>query len=144
MKSRLLDNLGLKISAVLLAIFLWLFVTSRGLSELSFEIPIEFKNIPVGYGIASNINKTVQVTIRGQELMIKNIKSSDIRVMVNLSKAKEGEATYYITKEDIKLPYAAKVMNIQPSSLKLRLDEMVTKAVKIKPAVCRLGDLDLI
>jgi YbbR domain-containing protein len=140
MKELLLDNLGLKISAILIAIFLWLFVTSQGQSEIFFEIPIEFKNIPVGLGIASDGKKTVQVTIRGQELMIKNIRPSDARVYVDLGNAKAGKDTYYIDKDDIKLPYAAKVLNVQPSSLQIRLDETISKIVTIKPTISGLPE----
>lgn len=140
MKELILDNLGLKISAILIAIFLWLFVTSQGQSEIFFEIPIEFKNIPVGLGIASDGKKTVQVTIRGQELMIKNIQPSDVRVYVDLDNAKAGKDTYYIAKDDVKLPYAAKVMNVQPSSLQIRLDETISKIVTIKPTISGLPE----
>ncbi len=140
MKKLLLNNLALKISAILLAIFLWLFVTSRGQSEIFLEIPIEFKDIPVGLGIASNANKTVQVTIRGQEIMIKRIQPADVSVFVDLSNAHAGEKTYYISKQDVKLPYAAKVMNVQPSSLQIRLEEIAVKIVKIKPTITGLPE----
>ena len=48
MKKLFLENIGLKIASVLLSIFLWVFVTSRGLSEMSLDIPLEFKNVPAG------------------------------------------------------------------------------------------------
>lgn len=140
MKELILNNLGLKISAVLIAIFLWLFVTSQGQSEIFFEVPIEFKNIPIGLGIASNGKKNVQVTIRGQELMIKNTRPADVRVYVDLSNAKAGKDTYYIDENDIKLPYAAKVMNVQPSSLQIRMEEIAVKIVKITPTITGLPE----
>lgn len=140
MKRILFDNLAMKISAILIAIFLWLFVTSGGQSEIFLEIPIEFKDIPVGLGIASNANKTVHVTIRGRELMIKRIQPADVSVFVDLSNAHAGERTYYISKQDVKLPYAAKVMNVQPSSLQLRLEEIAVKIVKIKPTITGLPE----
>ena len=135
MKKLLFENLGLKISAVLLSIILWFFVTLRGQSEIFLEIPVEFKNVPSELGIVSANIKTVNVTVKGQERLMKNIKTSDIRVFVDLDRAKKGEGTYYINKDDIKLPYAVSVMNINPSSLKVRLDETVTKTVVVKPSV---------
>ncbi len=135
MRKLLFENLGLKISAVLLSLILWFFVTSRGQSEMSVEIPVEFKNVPSELGIVSANVKTVNVTVKGQERLMKNIKTSDIRVFVDLDRAKKGEGTYYINKDDIKLPYAVSLMNITPSSLKIRLDETVTKNVTVKPSV---------
>lgn len=135
MKRIFFKNLGLKISAILLSLFLWLFVTSRGQSEISLDVPIEFKGIPAELGIVSNSAKSVSVLIRGQERIIKNIKASDTRVFVDLSRGKKGEATYYINNDDVKLPYAMSVMNISPSSVIIRLDETVTKTVLVKPVL---------
>ncbi len=46
MRKFFLENLGLKTAAVLLSMVLWIFVTSRGQSEISIDVPLEFKNIP--------------------------------------------------------------------------------------------------
>ncbi len=135
MKRLLTENIGLKISAILIALFLWYFVTSRGQSEISLEIPIEFKNIPAGLGIASSSNKTTVVNIRGQERLMKNIKTSNVRVMVDLSKAKKGEGIFHVSKDEITLPYAMTVTSISPSSFKVKMDETATKTVLIAPLI---------
>jgi len=135
MRKLLFENLGLKISAVLIAVLLWLFVTSRGQSEMSHEIPVEFKDVPVGLGIASTSAKMVNVTIKGQERVMKNIRPTDIRVFVDLSKARKGEGSFRISQDDVKLPYAMKIMNIEPSTLKVKLDETVTKLVTVNPVI---------
>jgi YbbR domain-containing protein len=135
MRKLLSENLGLKISAVLLSSLLWFFVTSRGQSEMSLEITPEFKNVPVALGIVNSSVKTVVVTIRGQERLMKNVKPSDVRVFVDLGKAKKGEGTYYLNTNDIKLPYAMTVTNVSPISLRIRLDETISKAVTVVPAI---------
>ncbi len=135
MRKLFLENLGLKVSAVLLAVCLWLFVTSRGQSEISLEVPLEFKNVPAGFGIVNNTAKTAVVTVKGQERLMKNLRSSDIRVSVDLAKAKKGENTFSLIKDDVKLPYAMTVTNISPPSYRVRLEEMVSKNVQIKPSI---------
>ncbi|MEW6107705.1 MAG: CdaR family protein [Nitrospirota bacterium] len=135
MKKLLFENLGLKISAVLISIFLWFFVTSRGQSEMSFDIPVEFKNIPEKLEIVHSNNKTVSVTVRGQERLMKNIRASDIRIFVDMSRAKKGEGVYFVNEGDVRMPYAMSVTNIKPSSLKIRLDESVIKTVPVKPYI---------
>lgn len=135
MKKLLRENLWLKVSAVLLSVFLWLFVTSSGQSEQTFEVPVEFKNVPIGMGIVNSSIKSVNVTVRGQERLMKNLRGSDIRVLVSLTKAMKGEGTYFIEKDDVKLPYAMSVINVQPPSIKLSLEEMVTKTVRVKPVI---------
>jgi len=67
MKKPFVENLGLKASAVLIALVLWFFVTSRGQSEISLDAPVEFKNMPQGLEMVNSTSKTVAVTVRGQE-----------------------------------------------------------------------------
>ena len=102
---------------------------------MSLEITPEFKNVPAELGIVNNSVKTVAVTIRGQERLMKNVKPSDVRVFVDLGRAKKGEGTYYLNTNDIKLPYAMTVTNISPISLRIRLDETISKAVTVVPAI---------
>ncbi|MEW6674430.1 MAG: CdaR family protein [Nitrospirota bacterium] len=135
MKKLLFENLGLKIVAVLLSIVLWFFVTSRGQSEMAMDVPLEFKNIPAGLEMVNQSVKVVSLNIKGQERLIKNIKQSDIRVYIDLSKAKKGEGIYYINKDNIKLPHAITVTNIIPSYVKAIIEETMTKTVKVRPVV---------
>jgi YbbR domain-containing protein len=135
MKKLFLENLGLKIAAVLLSIVLWIFVTSRGQSEISVDVPLEFKDIPSGLEIVNHSVKTVSLNIKGQERLINNLKSSDIKVYVNLSKTKKGENIYYITRDDIKLPHGIIVANINPSSVKIITEETKRKTVKVIPLI---------
>jgi len=135
MKKLLTENIGLKISAVLISVFLWFFVTSRGQSEIAFDIPLEFKNIPADVGIVNASVKTVSVTVRGHERPMKNLKVSDVRVYVDLSKAKKGIDVFYINKDDIKLPYALSVMNISPSTVKVKLDETFSRTLPVNPVL---------
>ena len=135
MKKLLTENIGLKISAVLISVFLWFFVTSRGQSEIAFDVPLEFKNIPADIGIVNASVKTVSVTVRGHERPMKNLKVSDVRVYVDLSKANKGTEVFYINKDDIKLPYALSVMNISPSTVKVKLDETISRTFPVNPVL---------
>ncbi len=138
MRKFFLENLGLKTAAVLLSVVLWLFVTSRGQSEISIDAPVEFKNIPTGLEVVNHGVKVISLNIKGQERLIKNVKPSDIRVYIDLSKSKKGESIYYLTRDDIKLPHAITVMNISPSSIKVITKETITKTVKVRPVI--IGD----
>jgi YbbR domain-containing protein len=138
MKKFFFGNLGLKIAAVLLSVVLWFFATSRGQSEITIDVPIEFINISTGIEMVNHNIKVISLTIKGQERLIKNIKPADIRVYVDLSKAKKGEAVYYINREDIKLPPSISVTNISPSSVKITTEETILKTVKVRPFI--IGD----
>lgn len=135
MKKLLLENVGLKITAVFLSVILWIFVTSRGQSEIALDVPIEFKGIPQGMEIASQSDKVVSLNLRGQERILKKIRPADISVSLDFSKAKPGENTYYIHREDVRIPYAISVSNINPSSVKVLIEETARKTVKVVPVI---------
>ncbi|MBM4145165.1 MAG: hypothetical protein FJ240_02660 [Nitrospira sp.] len=135
MKKLFFENLGLKIAAVLLSAVLWIFVTSRGQSEISLDAPLEFRNMPAGLEIVNHGIKTIDLNIKGQERLIKNVKAADIRVYVDLSKARKGEGVYYIDRKEIKLPHTFTVTNINPSSIKVTIEETISKTVKVLPMV---------
>ena len=135
MKKFLVENLGLKIAAILLSIVLWFFVTSRGQSEISIDVPLELKNMPQGLELVNHGTKTVNLNIKGQERFIKNVSASNVRVALDLSKAKRGEGTYYINREDVKLPRSITVTNINPPSVRVTTEETASKAVKVVPVI---------
>ncbi len=135
MRKFFLDNLGLKLSAVLLSVALWFFATSRGQSEISIDVPLVFRNIPSGLEMVNNNIKTISLNIEGQERLIKNIKLSDIGIYIDLSKAKKGKSIYYVTRDNIKLPHSLTVLNINPSSVKVIIEDTITKTVKVKPVI---------
>lgn len=135
MRKFFLDNLGLKIAAVLLSVALWFFATSRGQSEISIDVPLVFRNIPSGIEMVNNNIKTISLNIKGQERLIKNIKLSDIVIYIDLSKAKKGKSIYYITRDNIKLPHSLTVLNINPSSVKVIIEDTITKTVKVMPVI---------
>lgn len=135
MRKYFIENLGLKIAAVLLSLALWFFATSRGQSEISIDVPLVFRNIPSGLEMIDNNIKTISLNIKGQERPIKNIKLSDIGVYIDLSKAKKGKSIYYVTRDNIKLPHGITVLNINPSSVKVIIEDTIIKTVKVRPVI---------
>jgi len=135
MRKLLFENFGLKITAILLSALLWLFASSRGLSEIALDVPLELKDIPPGIELINHGIKVVGVNIKGQEGIIRTIRPSDLRAFVDLSKARKGESIYSINKNNIKLPPGVTVTNITPSSVRVSLEESVTKTVQVRPVI---------
>ena len=135
MKELIFKNFGLKIASIILAIILWFVASSRGQSEIFVDVQLEFMNIPSGVELISSTDKTISLNIKGPEKYIKNIKHSDIRASIDLSKAKKGESTYYLAKENIQLPRSITLLNISPSSITVTTEETVTKTVRVIPVI---------
>lgn len=135
MKKFLFKNFSLKIASILLAIILWLVASSRGQSEMFIDVQLEFMNMPSGLEMIDTSNKTISLNIKGPEKYIKNIHPTDIRAFIDLSKAKKGESTYYLSKDNIQLPRSITLLNISPSRVTITTEETVTKTVRIIPVI---------
>jgi YbbR domain-containing protein len=131
----LTGNLAFKLIALLGAIALWFFVSYRGQAETTLEANIDFKNVPAGLEILRQNVKRVNVSVRGHEMILSGLKPSDVRVVVDLTNGKKGEATYSFDVNDIKSNYYLKFARIEPTSVKVYLDESVTKSFRVTPTI---------
>ncbi len=135
LKKAFTENLPLKTAALVIAVILWLFVTSKGQTEVSFDVPIDFINIPQGLDVVRYDVKSINIIIRGYERFVKNLKKDEIRVNLDLSRARKGENQLSIREGDIRLPHVVSVIRINPSSVKVFLEEKTIKKVSVRPVV---------
>lgn len=133
MWSLLTENLTFKVLSVTIALFLWFFVTFKGHTETSVEIPIEFKNVPSDMEILKQSQKKVTVSISARERILKELSQNNVRVVIDLSNAKLGENSIPITRSSIKLPRGTDILRIEPSLVKVVVDRKVQKNVSVKP-----------
>lgn len=131
----LTENLTFKIISIALAVFLWFFVTFKGQTETTIEIPIEFKNIPSDMEILKQSIRKVNVAISARDRIIRELTQNNVRVLIDLSNVKLGENSIPITKSSIKLPRGTDVLRIEPSVVKVQIDKKVQKNVPIKAII---------
>jgi YbbR domain-containing protein len=129
------ENLAFKAAAVVLAVILWLFVTSKGQTEMSLSVPIEYVNIPSGLEIAKHAVTSAHLVVRTHESLSKNIRQENVRVSLDVSRAKKGEEIFSLKRDDVKIAYGATVTKIEPSTVRVVFEETVSKKVAVKPEV---------
>ncbi|MBI3592490.1 MAG: hypothetical protein HY099_03260 [Nitrospirae bacterium] len=132
MKKIIFSNIGIKILSVVLALSTWIFVTSRGQTEMAVDAHIGFKNVPKGLEILRENVKTVSLNLRGHERLLKSLRPMDIGVVIDLSNARKGEATYYFDKGNVVAPRSVEILRMEPTSVKVTLDESISKVVPVK------------
>lgn len=135
LKNMLTENLTIKIISIALAVFLWFFVTFKGQTETSLEVPLEFKNTPSEMEVLKQSVKKISVSISARERILREITQNDIRVIVDLSNVKLGENSIPITKSSVKLPRGIDILRIDPSVVKVYLDKKEQKTVPIKAII---------
>ncbi len=129
------SNPGLRVLSLLLAVALWYIVVSQGSSEISLEVPLTFKNIPDLHEIVWESDETVTVRVSGQEQRLKRIGPGSVSVYIDLADGKAGEATYVLTPEQVRVPGNVAVTKITPSEVRLRLEELERKMVRVDPVI---------
>ena len=145
MKSLKTQNNMLKLFSLIFAIFLWSYVRS----EVDPERTMTFRSIPVRYENVAEIkannlslltpqDATVNVTVKGRQSNIAKLKRENVSASINLSGYYAGE--YSIP---IKVQVDANniiVDNKEPESIKVKIDENVSKKMPVSVKV--VGKLD--
>jgi len=134
-KESIFGNIGFKLLSVAIAVSLWFFVTYRGQSETTVEAQLEFKNVPQGVEILKQNIKKATINVRGHESILNGLKPSDVRILVDMTNGKAGEASYYFDTNDVKITKNIKVLRIEPTYAKVTLDESSTKVLQVKPYI---------
>ena len=130
-----LHNLGLKLTALALAVGLWLAVTRDPVAEVALEIPVEVRNIPPDLEISSEIVPKAQIRLRGPERVIHQLQSSDVYADIEFSGIRPGERTFDLTAQQIHQPAGLEIVQIVPSQFHLTFDVRLTRPVSVQPRV---------
>lgn len=135
MRKMLTENTAIKVISIMISLFLWFFVTFKGQTETSIEVPLELKNTPAEMEVLRQSVRKITVSISARERILKDIAQNDVRVIVDISNVKLGENSIPITKSSVKLPRGVEILRIDPSTVKLFVDKKEQKNVPVKAVI---------
>src|SRR5689334_101005 len=135
LRRNVLNNLGLKLLAIALAVGLWLAVARDPVAEVAVDVPIEFHNIPENLEISSENIPRAQIRVRGPQRVVRRLQTSDVSADIELSAIKPGERTFDLTTDQIHHPAELEVVQIIPSQIHLAFDARLTRQVPVRPRV---------
>jgi YbbR domain-containing protein len=131
-----LNNLGLKLVAVFLAVVVWFVVSAprRGpVSERTFAAPLALVELRRDLIITKPVPDTVNVRLRGRVSDLRALSSSNLEVTVNLGFAVPGEATVTLRPQAINVPPDVEVVSIEPNKLRFTVEQLRQRVVPIRP-----------
>jgi len=127
-------NLPLKVLSIVLAVFLWFFIT-RGqggeIMEISLGVPVELHNLPPEMEVMRGPVERVDVRMSGPRRVVSKVSQMGLYVPLDLNGAAEGETTFELFSSDIKVPERVTVTRVSPSSVTVLLERTVKKSVGI-------------
>jgi YbbR domain-containing protein len=128
-------NFWTKVFSVVLAVVLWLFVVSKGKSEIQMEVPVVYEHVPSGLQVLDDSDRTVEVGIWGHERFIGELSAGEVSVVVDLNDAGTGRKRLTLDIDDVRLPPPLKVVDIKPGYVDVHVETMEEKTVSVKALV---------
>jgi YbbR domain-containing protein len=135
LKNLLLRNGQLKLVSLLLALLLWIALNGEPKSEVSFKVPLEFRDSPKTVEILGDTLNSVDVRVSARSSIIKRVDASNLTASVDLSDWSLGERTYSLSEANLTVPFGVTVIKITPNTIRLRFERTERKTVEIRPRV---------
>jgi YbbR domain-containing protein len=128
-------NPTLKVVSLILAIILWLFVKSTSEGEVRLQVPIEFSHCPLNLMVTQVSTDAITVRLVGPLLQLQRLSRNEKKARIDLSSAREGTNTFDISPDNFTIPETFKMTQISPSAVKVEMDRVIDKVVRVKADV---------
>ena len=117
---RLARRLPLMAASLALAAAFWFFVAVREKVEVGYMVPLAFERFPERLVIDGAPLEAVYVRLRGQREAVENIDPQQVRVRVDLAKARAGNNVVPLAAPMVVVPRGVKVAGISPPAVNLK------------------------
>src|SRR5882672_433822 len=134
LKRTFVQNAGLKLISLLLAIGLWFVVSRSPVVEVVMKVPIEFRKVPDNLEIDSASFTEAQIRVRGPERLLNRLRATDVSAHVDLSTVVPGTRTFDLT-SNVSVPYGLDVVQVNPTQFQLSFDDRMVRSVDVHPRV---------
>lgn len=132
----LTGNWGLKIVSLLLAVGLWYYAVGEEEVGMTRRIPLEIKVQNPQISIMKAPASMVQVTLAAPRSLLSALASEKIHAVhvIKPDVKTAGDYTFRLEPGEIKLPSSQiRVLKIEPETVRVTLDEVITKKIKVNP-----------
>jgi len=122
-----------KILALIMAGVMWFTFGHRvEVIRRDFVLPLEYRNLSSDRIISEPKPKEATVTFSGIERAFNLFDPKELKLSLDMSGVKDGENGLLITKDLIKVPAGLSIINIEPDTVKLMVNRMISITVPIE------------
>ncbi len=120
--------------SILIAVVLWLQVHGQGMGSVRMDVALQVRDVPSGMMIVNDLPEQVSITIQGLQAQLNILDGQSLFVSVDASLLNlPGVIEQALDVDSINLPMGLKVEKIQPDSVQLQVDHVVTRSLDISP-----------
>jgi hypothetical protein len=128
----LLDNLGLKLTALLLAVLVYLNVYTDRPATMIVSFPLEFADLPDSLALSGPAPSVVQAELRGTGKQLIFLRVKEPRLKLPMGNAVEGHFSRALAPSDLPLPPSITVENlIGPRMIEVDIDRRGHRLVPV-------------
>jgi YbbR domain-containing protein len=126
-------DLGWKLLSLAIAVLLWFFVASEPELSTFVTVPVQFKDMPEGVEVASDIVESVYLELRGPSVDLRALEANrTYAVVLDMSQVGPGERTFAIGPADVRLPRGLRMERAFPSELRFTFEKRTTAQVPVE------------
>ncbi|HEX7077756.1 MAG TPA: CdaR family protein [Candidatus Eisenbacteria bacterium] len=142
-RSILLDNLGLKLASLFLALLLYAHVVTDQPRESVVQIPVTLLGLPDSLAVTGKLPERVGVKVRGKWKDLIRLSLVSPYLPIDMGDARPGSFKTTITAEDVAEralpPELSKVVDVteiyEPRSIDVEVEARATKRVRVVPRI---------
>ena len=136
-KSFVTNNFGLKITALVLAFFVWAMVTGkeRSFSEKTFDVNVEYFNMTENIDVSSVRPDKVRLVVKGTSKQMADLTPEDFKIKFDLKDITEATRLNFFTEDHLQFPEGydgLQLIAVHPRMIELTLKKFLTKFVEVK------------
>jgi diadenylate cyclase len=119
--------------ALALVFYSTVIVGKMQIREKAFAVPVEYIAAPDNLVLGGDNPTEIKLQLAGPKADLDKINPANLSVKIDLSQAKAGGQVFVVSKEDIALPRGIKLVNANPSSIALSLQQIEEFEVEVQP-----------
>jgi YbbR domain-containing protein len=134
LKKLILNNWGLKTSALVLAVLVWGIISGRErtFSEKTLKIPVEIFNVSNNVEVVNLRPEEVTVSLKGASKFVAAITTENNPIKIDLKNIKESSKLNYFAEDYLEIPKGVQLISIHPKMIEVYVEEFATREVPVK------------
>ncbi|HSE83552.1 MAG TPA: CdaR family protein [Thermodesulfobacteriota bacterium] len=128
-------NFGKKFVAFIAALLLWCAANVEQDVERNIPVEISYENLPDNLIIMNKPPERLNARVRGPRNRLSSLSRGDVSLTLNLKKVSVGMSRFEVQTGQIKSPREIQIIGISPAEIRLEIDRLVEKQLKVKPVI---------
>lgn len=134
-KNIFVKNIGKKIFAIAIAIFIWLVVSLESSIEKNITIDVNYANLPPDLVITNEPPEELNLVVRGTRSQLSTLSPQSLIFTIDLAHVSTGVAMFNIRIEQIRPPRGIQVIGISPAEVTVDVDDLIRRDIPVEAII---------